>query len=67
MNPNTSRVGVDEIMGGVKPYRTIRGRFGSISENGNPLKRVRHITHMQDNSDVLLLVCMRLSAERLLA
>jgi len=64
MNSKTSRVGVDAVMGGVKPYRTIRGRFGGISEKGNPLKRVGHLTHIQDDSDALLLVCKRLSAGR---
>jgi hypothetical protein len=37
MNPNTSRVGVDILIGGARPYRTIRGRFDGSSEKGNPL------------------------------
>jgi len=45
MKPNKSRVGVETVIGGVRPYRTIRGRLDGSSENGKPLNTVNGLIH----------------------
>lgn len=44
---------METVIGGVRPYRTIRGRFDGSSGNGKPLNKVNGLNHVWVDSDSL--------------